>query len=101
MLGCSLDDVPDLLHEAGTAGPIQLLTDRPELGILLGRLSASAGPGVAAIIAPHDDAVIAVEHGYGEGNARPKDYIESFTRPIEQNQNQIAALKVVAPGRAI
>lgn len=95
ILGCPLSKLPDALHNAGTAGTIQLLTDKPELGILLDRLASTAGPGKTAVIAPHADAVIAVEHGYGEGNTRPEDYLAAFQKYVEQNQNQIAALAVV------
>ena len=87
--------MPDLLHGADTNAAIKLLTERPELVVLLDRLTSSAGPGKSAVIAPHADAVIAVEHGYGEGNARPEDYLAAFQKFVEQNQNQIAALAVV------
>jgi type I restriction enzyme, R subunit len=95
LLGCPLAKLPDAFHDAGTDGAIQLLTERPELTILLDRLAAIAGPGKSAVIAPHDDAVIAVEHGYGEGNARPEDYLAAFQAFVEQHRNQLAALAVV------
>jgi len=95
LLGCPLSKVPDALHETGTAGTIKLLTDKPELALLLDRLASTAGPGKSAVIAPHADAVIAVEHGYGEGNTRPEDYLSAFQNFVEQNRNQIAALAVV------
>lgn len=95
ILDCPLAKVPDTLHASGTAATIQLLTERPELLVLLDRLSSTSGPGKTAIIAPHPDAVIAVEHGYGEGNKRPEDYLAAFQKFVEQNRNQIAALAVV------
>lgn len=95
LLGCPLAKLPDALHNAGTAGTIHLLTDKPELAVLLDRLASTAGPGKTAVIAPHADAVVAVEHGYGEGNARPEDYLAAFQKFVEQHQNQIAALAVV------
>ena len=46
-------------------------------------------------ISEHEDEVTAVERGYGEGNARPEDYLESFRTFIRENINQIPALLVV------
>ncbi len=95
LLGCSLREVPDVLHDAGTAGAIKLLASRPELAVLLDRLTATPGIGKTAVIAPHADSVIAVEHGYGEGNTRPEDYLKAFEGFVAQNRNQIQALAVV------
>jgi len=95
LLGGPLKQLPDTLREAGTAGAIALLTSKPELGVLLDRLCTSAGVGRATVIAPHADAVIAVEHGYGEGNTKPEDYLAAFTTYVQQQRNQIAALTVV------
>jgi type I restriction enzyme R subunit len=92
-MSCALAAVPDALHSAGTPAAISLPTDKPEFAVLLDRLASTAGPGKSAVIAPHADAVIAVEHGYGEGNARPEDYLAAFQKFVEQNQ--IAALAVV------
>jgi type I restriction enzyme R subunit len=94
-LGCPLARVPDALHDAGTAGAIELLTAKPELVVLLERLAATPGPGKSAVIAPHPDSVLAVEHGYGEGRTRPEDYLAAFTAFVEQHRNQLAALAVV------
>jgi type I restriction enzyme R subunit len=95
LMGCSLRALPDAIHDAGTEGAIQLLRGKPELQILLERLSASAGSGKHAIIAPHDDVVIAVEHGYGAGNQRPEDYLAAFATFVEENKNKLQALAVV------
>jgi type I restriction enzyme R subunit len=95
LMGCSLKALPDALHDAGTEGVIQLLTGKAELAVLLERLSAQAGTGKQAIIAPHEDTVIAVEHGYGDGNQKPEDYLASFQTFVEDNKNKIQALAVV------
>lgn len=95
LMGCSLKALPDALHDAGTEGAIQLLSSKAELAVLLERLSASAATGKHAIIAPHDDSVIAVEHGYGDGNQKPEDYLASFQKFVEENKNKIQALAVV------
>jgi len=44
---------------------------------------------------PTDKSVKEEETGYGEGRSRPEDYISSFRDFIEQNKNEIAALKTV------
>jgi len=95
LMGCTLKALPDAIHDAGTEGAIQLLTSKPELTVLLERLSAAANTGKRAIIAPHDDVVVSVEHGYGEGNQKPEDYLASFAAFVEQNKNKIQALSVV------
>lgn len=95
LMGCSFDKLPDTLRDAGTTKVIELLLAKPELATLLDRLATTPGPGKSALIAPHADEVIAVEHGYGEGKTRPEDYLEAFTTFVEQNRNQLAALAVV------
>jgi type I restriction enzyme R subunit len=72
-----------------------MLTERPELATLLERLSTTAGLSRAAVIAPHADTVLSAEHGYGEGNTRPEDYLEAFKNFVDTNRNAIAALTVV------
>ncbi|TDQ37924.1 type I restriction-modification system endonuclease [Aureibacillus halotolerans] len=42
-----------------------------------------------------DDAVTAVERGYGEANHRPEDYLNGFTKFINENLNEIPALQLV------
>ncbi len=94
-LGAPLRELPQVLHTAGTAGAIDLLIKKPELVALLERLSLPPGTGKTAVIAPHDDEVIAVEHDYGNGKTRPEDYLQAFTRFVEDNRNQLDALRVV------
>ena len=45
-------------------------------------------------ISEHEDQVIAVTRGYGEGK-KPQDFLDSFTDYVRNNVNQIAALTVV------
>lgn len=42
------------------------------------------------------DEVVDVSRGYGSGNQKPEDYIDSFNNFIKQNVNTIPALQVVA-----
>jgi type I restriction enzyme R subunit len=46
-------------------------------------------------ISTHADEVIAVETGYGAGQTRPEDYLDSFEAFVRENLNKIAALNVV------
>jgi len=95
VLGVGLAGMPDALHAAGTAGLIKLFTDQPDLVIVLERLAAIPGDGQLKVISTHDDQVVTVEHGYGAGNARPEDYLAAFTRFVDEQRNQLAALTVV------
>lgn len=42
------------------------------------------------------DEVVNVTRGYGTGNERPEDYLESFTDFVKKNVNTIPALQIVA-----
>lgn len=46
----------------------------------------------AIVIDPRADRVTAVTRGYGEGETRPEDYLEAFTRWIRENRDQVEAL---------
>jgi type I restriction enzyme R subunit len=46
-------------------------------------------------ISNHPDEVIALETGYGAGQTRPEDYLDSFEAFVRENLNKIAALNVV------
>lgn len=46
------------------------------------------------VIDQHEDKVTKVTRGYGEGETRPEDYIDSFTHWIAENRDQIEALKI-------
>ncbi len=46
------------------------------------------------LVSEHYDEVIGVDRGYGNAE-KPEDYIESFKKFIEENRNQIIALKTI------
>lgn len=48
----------------------------------------------AIVIDPRADRVTAVTRGYGEGETRPEDYLEAFTRWIRENRDQVEALRL-------
>lgn len=66
---------------------------RPRLGPILDW--TSDGQPRLIPISEHPDRVIAVETGYGDGLARPEDFIDSFTSWVKNNVNTIAALNVI------
>ena len=60
-----------------------------------GFLDSSVGDGVKFIVSEHQDEVRRVERGYGPQNRKPEDYLEDFTRYLQDNLNKIPALLVV------
>lgn len=48
------------------------------------------------IISDEEDQLVAVERGFGEGNTKPKDYLQSFEGFIKDNINIIPALNIAA-----
>jgi type I restriction enzyme R subunit len=49
----------------------------------------------ALIVSHHADEVREEEHGYGEGNQKPEDFLDGFSTYIKQNLNKLPALLVV------
>ena len=47
------------------------------------------------VISGHADKVVSVTEGYGEGNARPEDYLEAFRQFINSQGNKLPALELV------
>ena len=47
------------------------------------------------VIDDHTDKVTRVYHGYGEGETRPEDYLESFTTWVRENRDKVEALRIV------
>ncbi len=60
-----------------------------------GFLDSSVGDGVKFLVSEHQDEVRRVERGYGPQNRKPEDYLEDFTRYLQDNLNKIPALMVV------
>ncbi|MCC9073570.1 type I restriction-modification system endonuclease [Flavobacterium sp. F-65] len=46
------------------------------------------------LVSEHDDQVIGIERGYGKAE-KPEDYIQGFKKYIEENRNQIIALRTI------
>ncbi|HEY0883100.1 MAG TPA: type I restriction-modification enzyme R subunit C-terminal domain-containing protein, partial [Archangium sp.] len=78
-----------------TEGTIALFKDKPTLKKLFERISVAALPKKGAYLSNAVDEVVSAEHGYGEGNQKPEDYLESFAAFVKENQNAIEGLKIV------
>jgi type I restriction enzyme R subunit len=81
------------LREEPTVETATWLSTRPALAPLLDWKSEDGTPPYLPI-STHGDKVISVTHGYG-GGQKPEDYLSSFTAFVRDNQNTIAALKLV------
>lgn len=65
----------------------------PELVSFLDR---ALGEGGRVLISDHEDRLVDVTRGYGEGRTRPEDYLEAFEQFVRTHMNDIPALAVVA-----
>lgn len=59
------------------------------------RMAEYKTSGQAMYISEEPDELLFVERGYGEGNEKPSDYLNSFNRFIRENINLIPALQIV------
>lgn len=66
---------------------------RPGLGPALD-WKTDAGAPILVPISTHEDRVVDVSRGYGEGQ-RPEDYLDAFSAFVKENVNKIAALATV------
>lgn len=62
---------------------------------LLVRAAAVRTAGRPTLISTHPDVVRDTVRGYGEGNQRPEDYLDAFTRFLKQHENELAALRII------
>ncbi|UWQ20122.1 type I restriction-modification system endonuclease [Jannaschia sp. W003] len=67
--------------------------ERPGMGAFFDFEGARNAPPILPI-AHHEDEVIRVRRGYGDGD-RPDDFIDAFTAFVRDNKNHIAALNLV------
>lgn len=47
------------------------------------------------VISNHEDSIVDVTRGYGEGNEKPADYLDGFVQFIRSNMNEIPALQLI------
>ncbi|PHS10619.1 MAG: type I restriction-modification system endonuclease [Blastopirellula sp.] len=56
--------------------------------------NAGKGNGTRLLISEYADQLVKVERGYGKGS-KPEDFLESFKKYIEENRDEVEALKIV------
>lgn len=81
------------LLEAKPAELSKWLSSRSAIGPILDWQSDGDTPCFMPI-SNHEDAVVSVTRGYGEGK-KPEDFLDAFTAYVRDNINNIAALKLV------
>ncbi|NCG20931.1 MAG: type I restriction-modification system endonuclease, partial [Rhodobacterales bacterium] len=85
--------VLDMLKTGHIATVVSFFTDHEGLAPFLDKLKPSGGQNV--LVSEHDDTLVGIERGYGEGNMKPEDYLAGFKAFIAANQNALDALLVV------
>lgn len=81
------------IRSASAAEVREWAREKPGIGAFFDFTGDGGAPPILPI-AEHDDRVIAVTRGYGDG-AKPEDFIESFSTFVRENWNKIAALSTV------
>ncbi|UJR78529.1 type I restriction-modification system endonuclease [Sandaracinus amylolyticus] len=82
-----------LLREKGAEIAKPWFTEHPGLGELLDRRRAARPQ--PTLISKHDDELVSEERGYGDGRARPEDYLDGFAKFVREQSNQLPALVLV------
>jgi type I restriction enzyme R subunit len=91
--GMTPNELVKHFRKNGSAGAASFFASRPELVVLLDQ-AVPVNP-YALIVSHHADEVREEEHGYGEGNQKPEDFLDGFSNYIKQNLNNLPALLVV------
>ena len=91
--GVPLKDWPAALKNGSSAELAGFIQANPSLLNLLENLQLGGGGGFGQVVSSHDDQLVAVESGYGQGT-RPEDYLDAFRQFILDNRNKIVALQV-------
>ncbi len=88
----TLDEFIQHLREKDIAEQVKMLTEKTELWKYLDEYRQAPA---YQFYSNHADVLREVSTGYGKMD-KPEDYIEGFRRYLEENQNEIAALKLIA-----
>jgi type I restriction enzyme R subunit len=90
--GGTVDDVVKELAEASPAELTKWLIEHSHLVPLLDKVTAAPMP---VYISEHQDELVSVTQGFGPGRKKPEDYLASFGRFLNENENKVEALKLV------
>jgi len=88
----TLDGFIQHVREKDIAEQVKMLTEKTELWKYLDEYRQAPA---LQFYSNHADVLREVSTGYGKMD-KPEDYIEGFRRYLEENQNEIAALKLIA-----
>ncbi|MFZ5440925.1 MAG: type I restriction-modification system endonuclease [Myxococcota bacterium] len=90
--GAPIDTVLNELTHTSAAALAKWLAAHSQLAALLDQVTGERMP---VYVSDHPDELVSVTQGFGPGRARPEDYLEGFTRFINENRNKLDALKLV------
>lgn len=90
--GMAPDALIRTLKAMSSADAAEWFTQNPTLAEILDR--KSEGGGRKILLSEHEDALLGVERGYGDGQ-KPQDYLDQFKAYISQHGNDIPALMAV------
>jgi type I restriction enzyme, R subunit len=86
--------VESLAEHFANSAPTEVAHWFQEHPTIAGRLDRSGSGRSPILVSHHEDSVIDVERGYGDGK-KPEDYLNGFKRFLETHMNEIPALLVV------
>ncbi len=93
IVGQSPQEFAEQLKDMPLNKVAQWFTNHPGLGELLDtKLTGIRTKPI--IISDHEDEVIDVKHGYGDGQ-KPEDYLQAFNDFVNANSNRLVALQIV------
>ena len=90
--GGPVDDVVKVLAEASPDELEKWLASHGQLVAMLDKVTAGKAP---VYISEHADELVSVTQGFGPQRQRPEDYLTAFGRFLAENENKVAALKLV------
>lgn len=85
----------EVVKQLAQASPNELAswhTRHAQLIPLLDKVTAGRGP---MYISEHSGELVSVSQGFGPKREKPEDYLVSFGRFLKENENKVAALKLV------
>ena len=92
IVGKSPKDFAEELKDMPLNKVAEWFTNHPGLGEILD--AKVEGNGRPIIISDHEDEIVDVSHGYGEGQ-KPEDYLQAFNDFVNANSNRMVALQTV------
>jgi type I restriction enzyme R subunit len=92
LAGSTMEELLERLREGTSADAAKLFAEKDGLAPFLDRKISGDD---RILISDHDDEVVEVSRGYGDGRTRPDDYLDSFAEFVRSHINEIPALALV------